>query len=193
MPLWLFFAIEGASVFNIVMRLLFALSSISPILVATGLIGNLKGSSDIGQAVAMGVTGVALFLVGGIFFLRLANRCGESVSIEGAVSSVVPSGQWLSVLFGSYLVPLVSLFESAISLEWIVVITITLVVVVLVGQNIPPAFPLLFCGYRFYELSFDNGAGGYKLISKRRIINDPRTIKHVVRLFDNEYWLLESE
>ena len=92
--------------FNIVMRLLFALSSISPILVATGLIGYLKGSFDIGQAVAMGVTGVALFLVGGILFLRRANKCGESVSIEGAVSSVVPSGQWLSVLFGSYLVPL---------------------------------------------------------------------------------------
>lgn len=179
--------------FNIVMRLLFALSSVSPILVVTGLIGYLKGSSDIGQAVAMGVTGVALFLIGGVLFLQLVNKCGESVSIEGAVSSVMPSGQWLSVLFGSYLVPLVSLLESAISLEWIVVITIALVIVVLVGQNIPPAFFLLSCGYRFYELSFNNGAGGYKLISKRRVINDPRAIKHVVRLFDNEYWLLESE
>lgn len=120
--------------FNIVMRLLFALSSVSPILVVTGLIGYLKGSSDIGQAVAMGVTGVALFLIGGVLFLQLVNKCGESVSIEGAVSSVMPSGQWLSVLFGSYLVPLVSLLESAISLEWIVVITIALVIVVWVDR-----------------------------------------------------------
>ena len=173
-------------------RILFAFSSASPIVLVASLVSLFAiGTSNRLLAIVIAVCSILVFLVGGWFFVILASRYGESEWIGGSVATVNPSAQWLPVLFGSYFVPLLSCLESVVSLEWLTAIVMIITVVALAGRNIPPALSLLLFGYRFYELSLTSGAGGYKLISKRKVIRNPKTIGDVVCLFDNEYWLLE--
>lgn len=133
-----------------------------------------------------------LFLLGGCLFMRFAESCGERISVANQIAQVSPSGQWLPVLFGSYLIPIIGLLVASIDFCWIIALVFAVMVIALVSRNIPPAAFLLCIGYHFYEISFVNGAGGYNLISKRKTIDNPKIITRVIRLFENDYWLLEK-
>ena len=179
--------------FNYAQRVLFALSSASPMLIVAALIAYAQGGIQLSWAFIVALAGFSFFVIGGIVFLSSARKRGEFISVEGTIASIRPSGQWLPVLFGSYLIPLISLLQSAVDFKIVIALALLLTAVALATKNVPPAVFLLLVGYHFYELGLSNGAGGYKLISKRKSISDPKTVTGVVKLFANEYWLLEKD
>lgn len=178
--------------FSTLMRLIFALSSASPILITATMVAFCIGTNDSWTYIST-LAAAALCIVGGFMFIREARKRGERTRVSDLVATIAPSGQILPVLFGSYLMPLVSLLFSDVGLLQVTLLTLALVIIALWTANIPPVVSLMLLGYRFYEVTLTNGAGGFNLISKRKVIYNPKAIHVVIHLFKNDYWLLEDD
>lgn len=145
------------------------------------------------QSVFVGIIAIFLFFIGGIFFIRFASFKGEHLSVEGQVATVGRDSQWIPVLFGSYLVPLIGLMlDSAINYYFFIFLSTIILLVIMIGNDVPPAVFLLFAGFRFYNISLRNGLSDLRFISKKKVINDPSEIKVVIRLFKNDSWFLDG-
>jgi len=179
--------------FSFFQKIMFSLSAISPLLLCGAFVWWYQGEYP-EYALAALVASIVFFLLGGLLFIWLAKRFGEPLTIaSGQISTVSPGGQWLSVLFGSYLVPILGFLGDG--LQPVVFVSVLTIVAFLAAwlASVPPAAFLLLFGYRFYEVGFCNGAQGFRLISKRKSILDPNKITKVIFLFKDDTWLLEEE
>lgn len=179
--------------FSFFQKILFSLSAVSPLLLCGALVWWYKGEY-LEYAVAAFTASIVSFLLGGLLFVWLAKRFGEPLAIaEGQIATVSPGGQWLSVLFGSYFVPILGFLGDG--LQPVLFVSALAAVAFLAAwlASVPPAAFLLLFGYRFYEVGFSNGAQGFRLISRRKSILNPNKIEKAVFLFKDDVWLLEEE
>ena len=183
---------KAAQMANSFQKLLFAFSSLAPVIMVFSIIALEKGGSRCAALFAF-IASVILFFVGGLVFLKVAKKRAETITFENQVESIEPDSQGISSLIGAYAIPLISLFAENTSFELFTIIVTVLTFILFLSNSVPPTIFLLLAGYRFYTISLSSGLSGVHLISKQKGIHSAKDFQRGCWLFKNDYWLLDKE
>lgn len=176
---------------NLFQKFLFTLSSLSPIILVFSAIYFHKGGSPYVTLVAA-LIALLLFIVGGLAFVKVAEKHTMVADFEGQVETIKPDTEGISSLIGAYAIPLISMFADNSSFELFAVIVLLLTLLLFIANSIPPTIFLILSGYSFYLISLNSGLSGIHLISRRKGLKEASEITCAHWLFDKDYWLLDE-
>lgn len=169
-----------------IQKILFSLSTISPVLICFAVVWGLTGNS-IAVSIVFGSAGLLLSLYV-LLFVSVYKKKYEITPV--AIDSVSPDDKLVIGYIVSYIVPFASIvfkdFNPVLSLAIGAIIGIVLSV----SNFICPNPLLLAFGYHFYRVSTVDGADDYCLISRRPTIPNKATIRYVRTVFG--YFLVEE-
>ena len=123
----------------------------------------------------------------GTFFIRECKKKLERVHI--AVDSISNCDGWAISIFVTYVLPLASFVFDDYNQLISVGVLLLLVIIAALSNAVLPSPLLIIKGYHFYSVTNVDGGGEFFLISKRRRINNRKTVKKVVCAFD--YLMIE--
>lgn len=152
----------------------------------------LRSEFDAVPAFAIAFIVLLIFGLAALLILNCAIKKGESQPLGGKIVSIEPVRGWVSAQIGSYLVSMLGITFDFQTCCVLIGLAICLSLIVQLCNDIPPPFFALLFGYRFCTVGLKSGVSGYCLITKRKVIRDPRVITSVVYFSKNEYWLIEK-
>lgn len=171
---------------NLFQKIIYNLSSVSPILLMTAIVWVLQiGTFVIPRAIL-----VVFCIINVIFITSFCYAKRHLASIEIRASSVTPHDGWVMSYMATYILPFATYVLKDIDSLVLGGIVAAMVFVSGFVINTPPNPILFLMKYHFYKVSVETGMGDYLLISKRKIRNKNR-INNVYRVF--ELFLLEVE
>lgn len=185
---------------NKLQRMFFNLSTISPIAFFFSVVWWIQRGCSVVcmedgeihlsvKAIVISVIGLVglLYAFRSIMIVRTGCKKLEIVSIS--VSSVKPNDKLSIVAIVSYVLP----FSNLILKDFNVWLTLSIIGIVLLfivlSNTVLPNPILMLCGYHFFEVTTVNGSDGLSMISKRKSIQDAKSIKKVITLWD--YFMIE--
>lgn len=184
---------------NKLQKFLFNLSTVSPLVICMAIVWWLQCGKDemmpnnstvhlTAKAIIISVVGIVglMFSLYSVILVKLS-RQAETVSINAA--SVKTKDGWIIGAIAAYLLPFACCAFEDFDLWFLSLVAIVALVVFLRTNTVLPNPVLILCGYHFYEISNDNGSEELPLISKRKSIQDAKSIKRVITLWD--YFMIE--
>lgn len=122
-----------------------------------------------------------------VIILKISRKKLECVPISA--ESVKSKDSFSIVAIITYVLPFSYLVFDDLKI-WYALSIIGVAVIFLILINTVWSNPILIlCGYHFYEISNANGSEELPMISKRKSIQDAKTIKKVITLWD--YFMIE--
>ena len=185
---------------NKLQRMLFNLSTISPIAFFFNVVwwiqcGYKEVCTEDGK-IRLTVKAIVISVIGiiGLFYafrsvliVNIGRRKLEIVPIS--VSSIRSNDKLSIIAIVTYVFP----FSNLILKDFDVWLTLSIIGIVLLfivlSNTVLPNPILMLRGYHFYEVTTVNGSDGISMISKRKSIQDAKTIKKVIILWD--YFMVE--
>ena len=185
---------------NKLQRMLFNLSTISPIAFFISVVWWIQRGCSVVctedgeihlsvKAIVISVIGVVGLLYAFRSFLIVRTGCKKLEIVPISVSSVRSNDKLSIVAIVTYVLP----FSNLILKDYNVWLTLSIIGIVLLfivlSNTVLPNPVLMLRGYHFYEVTTVNGSDGISMISKRKSIQDAKTIKKVITLWD--YFMIE--
>lgn len=185
---------------NKLQRMLFNLSTISPIAFFFSIVwwiqcgykevcaedGKIQLTAKAIVISAIGIIGL-LYAFRSVLIVNIGRRKLEIVPI--CVSSVRSNDKLSIIAIVTYVLP----FSNLILKDFDVWLTLSIIGIVLLfivlSNTVLPNPVLMLRGYHFYEVTTANGSNGLSMISKRKSIQDAKTVKKVIILWD--YFMVE--
>lgn len=181
-------------------KLLFNLSTVSPLAFFMAIVWWLQcGAREIttttgeihlsAKSIIISIVGILglLYAFRSILIVRIANKKLETVTI--GVNSVKSKGNFPIIAIISYVLPFSNLVFGDYNI-WFSLSIIAVAMIFLALSNTVWLNPILMLWrYHFYEISNTNGSEELPMISKRKSIQDAKSIKKVITLWD--YFMIE--
>lgn len=180
--------------------MLFNLSTISPIAFFFSVVWWIQRGYSVGcteddeihlsvKAIVISVIGVVGLIYAFRSVLIVRTGCKKLEFVPISVSSVKSNDKLSIVAIVTYVLPFSNLmlkdFNTWLTLS---IIGIALLFIILSNTVLPNPI-LMFRGYHFYEVTTVNGSDGIPMISKRKSIQNAKTINKVITLWD--YFMIE--
>ena len=185
---------------NKLQRMLFNLSTISPIAFFFSVVWWIQRGCSVGctedgeihlsvEAIIVSVVGVVGLLYAFHSFLIVRTGCKKLEIVPISISSVKSNDKLSIVSIVTYVLPFSNLILKDFN-GWLTLLIIGIVLLFIVLSNAVLPNPILMLhGYHFYEVTTVNGSDGISMISKRKSIQNAKTIKKVITLWD--YFMIE--
>ena len=185
---------------NKLQRMLFNLSTISPIAFFISVVWWIQRGCSVVctedgeihlsvKAIVISVIGVLGLLYAFRSFLIVRTGCKKLEIVPICVSSVRSNDKLSIVAIVTYVLPFSNLILKDFNV-WLTLLIIGIVLLFIVLSNTVLPNPILMLrGYHFFEVTTANGSDGLSMISKRKSIQDAKTIKKVIILWD--YFMVE--
>ncbi|MCR5636690.1 MAG: hypothetical protein K6F76_05905 [Clostridiales bacterium] len=185
---------------NKLQKMLFNLSTISPILFFACIVWWIqRGAKEVlAKDGTICLTEKAIFIsvigILGLFYafysvLIVKTGCRKLEIVPISVNSVKSNDKYSVVAIISYVLPFSNLVLADYNI-WLSLSIIGIALLFLFISNVVWPNPILMlCKYHFYEILTANGSNGLSLISTRKSIQDAKTIKKVIALWD--YFMIE--
>ena len=185
---------------NKLQRMLFNLSTISPIAFFFSIVwwiqcgckevctedGKIQITAKAIVISAIGIIGL-LYVFRSILIVRTGRRKLEIVPIN--VSSVKSNDKFSIIAIITYILPFSNLMLKDFNV-WLTLSIFGIVLLLIAFSNtVLPNPILMLLRYHFYEMTTVNGSEGLSMISRRKSIQDAKTIKKVITLWD--YFMIE--
>lgn len=171
---------------NLLQKVLFSISTAAPVLMCTGIVVWLQ-ESNFTFAIILMLVGIIFSLYSLLFVII----CKVKVAITTAsISELAPNDKWAIAYLVSYITPFASITIK--DFNSVVICTIVFIIVFFLSlSNCSRPNPLLIIfGYHFYSGQHEGGTTDYCIISKRKGIHNPKSIREVYNVFD--YFLIEK-
>lgn len=172
---------------NSFQKVLFALSSSSPIIIVFAVVWYLK-NHDLKGSLIIGIIGILLTDYV-LLFIHICNKHVEPISIS--IAEVTSNDIWVLGYIISYITPLFSLAIDEISPIAICIVILVFSVVLATSNTVFPNPILRVLGYHFYKVSTVDGAKDYCFICRRKEIHNTDIIKKARYAFG--YFLIDKE
>jgi hypothetical protein len=183
-------------------RMLFNLSTISPIAFFFSVVWWIQRGCSVvctedggihlsAKAIVISVIGVVGLLYAFRSIMIVRTGCKKLEIVPISVSSVRSNDKLSIIAIVTYVLPFSNLILKDFSV-WLTLSIIGIVLLFIVLSNTVLPNPILMLrGYHFYEVTTVNGSEGISMISKRKSIQDAKTIKKVFTVWD--YFMIEVE
>ena len=180
--------------------MLFNLSTFSPILFFLSIVWWIQRGSDglgIGNGrfnitlkmIVVSIVGIIGFLFAFYSVVIVKVSCSKLGITPISVNAVNSKDKSSIIAIISYIFPFSNLILKDYNIWISLSIIVIAVLIALLSNTVFPNPVLSFWGYHFYEITNDNGSEELPLISKRKSIQDAKTIKQVVAIWD--YFMIE--
>ena len=178
---------------NKLQRMLFNVSTLSPIAFFFSIVwwiqcGCKEVCTDDGKiqitakAIVISIFGIIGLLSVFISIIIVRTGCRKLETVPISVSSVKSNDKLSTAAIVTYILP----FSNLILKDFNVWLTLSIVGIVLLliilSNTVLPNPILMLRGYHFYKVTTVNGSDGLSMISKRKSIQDAKTINRVITL-----------